>query len=432
MSNTDATEVAPSAIVLAGEGPFRGAAKEELEPVSLAELADLGFITPLATPQRLRAAFAEKQRLYAAILDESDYIYTVSYMENGKARQNIYARRKDAEKAAEAYGVDIRASPKKSGIVKLASALGIEARRKQARGLPDDPAATYSYVIYEAIHARTGRSEEGVGWCDKTERGGRISAHDVIATADTRAYNRAILRLSGFGDVSADEIVPGASSDEAIHTTDSALKKPPALPASTTDEIITAQRWWAEEAAKRGSFLPDAQQNSKVGRELRARARRGNETAARQMGTMGYTWQGVAQDSISHDTFEVEPPTITVASIEAVKKAAEDPSKPGWDLSGTGNAHEEDRKNDPKPVSREQAAASVPAAGVPRSLGARDGASETITTIQAKNLSELLLGKLGTREAAQAWLKTHADVERSALVRQNQYDALMNLLKKEN
>jgi hypothetical protein len=416
------TEVVPTAMVLANES------------ASLADLADLGFITPIATPTRLRAAFAEKQRLYAAILDETDYIYTVSFTENGRTKQNIYSRREDAEKAAKTYGVDIRASPKKSGIVKLASALGIEARRKMTRGLPDQADAAYSYVVYEATHKRTGRSEEGIGWCDRSERGGRISAHDVIATADTRAYNRAILRLAGFGDVSADEIVAGASLDDGpAPQADPAPKKPLALPASTTDEVITAQRWWAEESAKReAGFLPDAQQNTKAGRELRARARRGNETAARQMGTLGYTWHGVAQDSIGHETFEVEEPTITVATIEAVKKAIGDPTKPGWDLSGTGSAYEEDRKNDPKPVSREQAAGGVPAAGIPRSMSSRDGASETITSIQAKNLSELLLSKLGTREAAQAWLKTHADVERSSLVRQNQYDALKTLLTKED
>jgi hypothetical protein len=401
------------------------------ETASLSDLSDLGFITPIATPTRLRAAFAEKQRLYAAILDESDYIYTVAFTENGRTKQNIYTRRVDAEKAANAYGVDIRASPKKSGIVKLASALGIEARRKMTRGLPDDPAASYSYVVYEAMHKRTGRSEEGIGWCDKTERGGRISSHDVIATADTRAYNRAILRLAGFGDVSADEIVPGASNDDGPANLPEAMPKPPlALPASTSDEVVTAQRWWAEESAKReAGFLPDAQQSSRAGRELRARAARGNETAARQMGTMGYTWQGIAQDSIGHQSFDVEAPTITVSDFARIKAAVGDPAKPGWDASGTGSVIEENRKLDAeKPVTREQAAAGVPAASVPSRAAARDGSGETVTSIQAKNLSELLLAKLGTKDAAQAWLRKHADVERSSLVRQNQYDNLKALL----
>jgi len=409
------------------------------DTAALADLSDLGFITPIATPARLRAAFAEKQRLYAAILDESDYIYTISYTEAGKTKQSVYSRRADAEKAAKAYGVEVRASPKKSGITKLATALGIESRRKMTRGLPDDAMATYSFVTYEATHKRSGRTEEGVGWCDKTERGGRIDLHSVIATADTRAYNRAVLRLAGFGDVSAEEIVGMAYDEVPERYVDATptLKKPAALPASTLDEIVTAQRWWAEESVKRGTgMLPEAQQASKAARELRAQARRGNETAARQMGSLGYAWEGTAQDSVSHETFEVEVPNITPLDIALVKAAAEQ-GKPGWDLSGTNNAHEENRKLDEKPVSRPQAAAQVPAAGVSGPHGpSRDGSSETITNIQAKNLSELLLEKLGTRPAAQAWLKEHADVERSALVRQNQYDSLKALLmahkKKEN
>lgn len=422
--NSESTEMVPTAMVN--------------EAAVLADLTDLGFVTPIATPTRLRAAFAEKQQLYAAILDESDYIYAVSFVENGRAKQNIYARRVDAEKAANAYQVDIRASPKKSGIVKLASALGIQAKRRATRGLPDDPEATYSYVVYEATHPRTGRSEEGIGWCDKTERGGRISSHDVIATADTRAYNRAILRLAAFGDVSAEEIIASGAVDDAMvnyPTADviSTPKKPAALPASVNDEILIAQRSWAEESSKNeGGFLPEAQQGSKFGRELRARARRGSETAARQMGSLGYLWKGTAQDSLSHETFEVEESAITVADFERTKAAAD--SKPGWNLSDTGNAHEENRKPDEKPITREQAAAGVPAPGMAtaRASSLRDGNVETITNVQAKSLSEKLLLKLGTREKAQAWLKKHADVERSALVRQNQYETLTNLLMKED
>jgi hypothetical protein len=153
------------------------------------------------------------------------------------------------------------------------------------------------------------------------------------------------------------------------------------------------------------------------------------------MGTLGYVWQGTAQDSISHENFEVEAPTITVADFERIKAAMGDPSKPGWDLSGTGSSHEENRKPEEKPIAREQAAAEVPAAGVTRNFqqqGSRDGSVETITTGQAKALSLKLLAKLGTKEAAQAWLRKHADVERSALVRQNQYEALETLLTKEN
>jgi hypothetical protein len=419
--------VIPTAMVVA----------QPTDPVSLAELADLGIITPLATPTRLRALFAEKQRLYAAILDESDYLYAVSFMEQGKMRQNMYSRRADAEKCANNYQVEIRATPKKSGIVKLASALGITARRTTVKGLPDDPAAAYSYVVYVASHERSGKSEEGIGWCDKSERGGRISTHDVIATADTRAYNRAVLRLSGFGDVSADEIVSGGAQDDAGITSpeiSAALKKPLALQAPASDDILIAQRCWAEESAKRtAGFVAEAQQSSKAAREMRAKARRGNDTAARQMGSLGYTWQGPAQDSPAYEPFDVEEPTVKVSDFERLKNAA----GPGWDLSGTGSVREENRKPDElKPVSREQAAAGVPAPGIPgagsSTTPVRDGNAETITSIQAKRLSEKLLAKFGTADKAREFLRKHADVERSALVRQNQLAKLEELLTKED
>lgn len=432
--STVVPEVIPTAMVVA----------QPSEPVRLSDLAEIGLIAPLATPVRLRALFAEKQRLYAAILDENDYIYSVSFVEQGKARQNIYTRREDAEKAAKAYGVEIRATPKKSGIVKLASALGITAKRTVTKGLPDDPTAAYSYVVYVAEHANSGKKEEGIGWCDKSERGGRISLHDVIATADTRAYNRAILRLSGFGDVSADEIVSGGAHDDAnlpAPEVSAAPKKPAALPASTTDEILTAQRAWAEEAAKRsGGFLVEAQQSTKAAREMRAKARRGSDVAARQMGSLGLTWQGTAQDSLAHESFEVEEPTVKVADFERVRAAAAAQGAaqgPGWDLSGTGSVREENRSpGELKPISREQAAAGVPAAGVPAAgpstTPIRDGNAEMITSIQAKRLSEKLLAKFGTAEKAREFLRKYADVERSALVRQNQLAKLEEQLTKEN
>lgn len=430
---TENSAMVPAA--MSGSTPY----DEGRELAVIQDLSDLGFILPIATPTRLRAAFAEKQKLYAAVLDESDYIYTVSFTENGKTRQNVYTRREDAEKAAEVYKVDIRASPKKSGIVKLASALGIEARRKHVRGLPDDPTAAYSYVVYEASHKRTGRSEEGIGWCDRSERGGRISSHDVIATADTRAYNRAVLRLAGFGDVSADEIV-GTVVDEQPHSPEVAtLRKPAALPPPTSDEILVAQRAWAEEAAQRTEMRADAQQNEKAAREMRARARRGNETAARQMGSLGFNWEGAAQDSLAHEPFEVEAPTVKISDIKRLKAATGDAAKPsgeggpGWNLSGTGNEREENRLPHEKPIEREQAAAAVPAPGIAtgKQNSGRDGSVETITSIQAKGLSEALLAKFGTKEKAQAWLRKHADVERSSLVRQNQLDALKAQLAKE-
>lgn len=413
---------------LVGDEPVPG---ETGLNVSMSQLADMGFIAPVASPQMLRAAFAYKQRLYAAILDPSDYLYTVSYQEGNKTRQYVTGRREDAEKVATTYKVQVFAKPKKSGIVKLADALGIEATCTERQGLPGDPAATFSYVVYRAVHKRTGREAEGVGWCDLTERGGRISKHDVIATADTRAFNRAVLRLSGFGDVSADEIIAGASSEEAdlppFVPEPQALKPAAALPAYNDTHIVASCRAWAEGVASRSGeqFLPPAQQETKAFRELRARARRGDEGAARQLGTMGLRWSGGAQDSPGTEGFVVEEPTIKPADVAAVTAAAaasqhgsNGAQKQGWDLSGQGSD-----KDDPPPLpAADTASASTSNIPMPQP------AADTITTAQAKSVSLLLMEVFGDKDRARTWLKTNAHVDRSSQVRTNQYEALMRAL----
>jgi hypothetical protein len=398
---------------------------EPSESVSTSQLADLGFIMPIATPQLLRAAFAEKQRLYAAILDESDYIYSVSYVESGRARQAIYARRADAEKAAKTYMTEYRASPKKSGVVKLAAALGIESTRVVSRGLPEDPNATYSYVTYKATHKRTGRSEEGIGWCDNKER---PKLHDIIATADTRAYNRAVLRLAGFGDVSADEIVAGASTDDHPQTVviESNAKKAAELPETTSPEVMRAMKaWWEAEVGV--ARAPAAQQASLVARELRSKARRGDEAAARNLASRGFTWDGPASDGIGYEHYQVEAPIPMLRETTKADEVPAEPPKPeepkkGWNLSGLGSEHDDILPGQPVPTTRERASSGVPSA---------DAGADFITTIQAKRLSETLLTKFKTKEAAREWLQKNASCDRSVNVRANQYESIMSKLEKE-
>lgn len=416
--------------------------------LSRAELEGLGVILPIATPSQLRQVFAEKQKLYAAILDESDYIYSVSYTENGRQRQQIYARKADAVKAASAYGTDVRASPKKSGIVKLAAALGIQSQRTAVRGLPDDPNARYSYVVYEATHARTGRKEEGVGWCDMSERGGRISVHDVIATADTRAYNRAVLRLAGFGDVSADEILgTNADGDTAAPNSQpsvvdvSPMRKPAALPPPNDDTVLTSSRAWAEAIADRpveAPFAPQAAQTTKAARELRARARRGDERAAQELGVRGLQWEGPAQDDPASETFAVQAPPVTPADVSRARLPAST-GAPGWNLSGEG-ADDAKPQNGAakadKPAAEAKPADAKPAATAPQAAAPGGGQAalppspqaEPITQVQAKNLSEKLLKVLGTRERALEFLREQAGCARSVEVRSNQYEPMIRKL----
>lgn len=426
-----------NAVVVREDGSVEDVGTELLAPEEQSDaiqtLNDMGFITPIATPEQLRKAFAQKQKLYAAILDPSDYLYVVELPKSGGKglRQAIFRSREQADKAAKAsssenYKPEVRATPKKSGIVKLGRALGIVAHRKAVKGLPEDPNATYSYVVYEAHHKGTGLTEEGVGWCDKSERGGQISTHDCIATADTRAYNRAVLRLSGFGDVSADEIIAGASMDEEIPPyvpEKKQLKKPSPVPPNINDEVVAASRAWAETFA---DAAPAAQQATKLARELRAKTRRGDTKAAAQLGEMGLTWQGRAQDDISSEAFEVDDaPPVKPEDVKAVEEAADKSNgeKQGWDLSGQGS------EADDTPVEQEQPASSSSGEG---EIPDADHGADTITTAQAKRVSKLLLKMTDNdREKAQQWLKHHTGVERSSHLRENQYDAVMKKLRSE-
>lgn len=446
--------------VAAGEG---GAITRPADGVSTAEamarlrqLEGLGFITPVATPEQLREAFALRQRLYAAILAPDDYLYTVSYPDNtgGKARtkQDIANGYENAMERAKALGGIVSAKPLKSGIVKLARALNITAKRKLVKGLPDEPHASYSYVEYEATHEGTGMSEIGVGWCD---RGERNRTHDIIATADTRAYGRAVMRLSGFGDVSADEIIAGASEGDTPEYVPEPVASKEADPVPDIDDpaVVAASRSWADTIMSRNGkrYAADAKQLSQNARELRARARRGDARAAQQLGAQGLRWQGTAQDGIGYEPFEVEPAPVSPEAIQAAASAAagkqaesdekvtqtqreqealdrvtgaatpppsssSGPSEEkGWNLSNKGS-DKDDGDDTPKSL------------GIPEP----DHGTDIITTKQARNVSKLLLELTGgNKDKARQWLADQCHVDRSPSIRLNQYEIILDTLKRQ-
>lgn len=454
------TELVKGGIGLSDEIPAESSALATAESGEVTVNADMlqsmGFITPLATPEQLRAAFGYQQQMMAAILDERDYIYVVSWDEGSKRKQRIESLRSTAKQIfdkVEKLNGDMSAKPKKSGIVKLARGLGITATRKRCEGLPDDPKATYSYVEYEAFHERTGKRETGVGWCDNTERGGRISKHDIISTADTRAYNRAVLRLAGFGDVSADEIVAGASfgsADEFVEPPKpAATKEMDPLPDEADDDVLAAASTWAEAVARRAAdndgkyWAPDAKQDTREARELRAKARRGNLRAAKQLGTKGLYWKGTASDGIGYDTFTVyEPPTMP-ADIEAAWEAADKAKDEveakigkkrgdkGWNLSGKGS--DKDDEGMPPDIA-ENIEQTTKATGIPSPAPNAD----PITLGQAKKVSELLKAcfaekanavQPAEKEAMIQWLKSSAHVVKTTEIHANQYEPIMRALK---
>lgn len=174
--------------------------------ITTQQIEDAGFMMPVADPGTIRAAFAERQRVLTSILDpERDFLYSVRYADReGKERTKLYNSLTEAKDSAAHLGAKgYSAHPKKSGVLKLAHALGIESKKSEVSGLPHDPKATFSFCTYIATHKRTGRSEEGQGYCDKTEKD---KAHAIISMADTRAYCHAVLRCAGYDNVGAEEI----------------------------------------------------------------------------------------------------------------------------------------------------------------------------------------------------------------------------------
>lgn len=78
----------------------------------------------------------------------------------------------------------------------------------------DDGTDDYGYLVLYRATARNGRTVTGDGACfasEKQSERGRIFAteHNVRAHAHTRAFNRAVSNLIGFGEVSAEEVQRG-------------------------------------------------------------------------------------------------------------------------------------------------------------------------------------------------------------------------------
>lgn len=101
---------------------------------------------------------------------------------------------------------------KRSGFQKIASGYGISTQIASESVDRDDAGKPLrAHAVVRATHP-TGRYADGSGSCSIDEsrfKGGSGRAkveHDISATAVTRATNRAISNLVGFGQVSAEEI----------------------------------------------------------------------------------------------------------------------------------------------------------------------------------------------------------------------------------
>jgi hypothetical protein len=153
-----------------------------------AEIERSGPVSPLL-PMNVdgaRAAMVAYQELCAAVLTPDDWIGRPGEAES-------FVKRSGWDKLATFYGVS----------TELVGDTHLER---------DDAGALVRAGARARATARDGRFAEGGGACGRNEprfanaRGRQKIEHDLPATAETRATNRAIANLIGFGSVSAEEV----------------------------------------------------------------------------------------------------------------------------------------------------------------------------------------------------------------------------------
>jgi len=102
---------------------------------------------------------------------------------------------------------------KKSYWRAIATAFNVEARMISEERVEID--GDWGYLATYRATTNDGRQCDGDGACMASEKSGVMcTVHNVRAHAHTRAKNRAIADLVGFGEVSADELGPDAFHDE--------------------------------------------------------------------------------------------------------------------------------------------------------------------------------------------------------------------------
>lgn len=153
---------------------------------------DLVHVEPLLPmdPEVARTAMTKYRELTNAMLTADDW----QVIPNGK-----FVKRSGFQKIASGYGVSTE--------------IISEAVDRDEEGKPVRARATV-----RATHPQ-GRYAEGSGRCSldetrfKTPSGRAKAEHDIAATAVTRATNRAISNLVGFGQVSAEEVDGAPAAD---------------------------------------------------------------------------------------------------------------------------------------------------------------------------------------------------------------------------
>ena len=170
---------------------------------------------PLVNPEDAEMAMATYQKLCNSILIPWD---KRKFDGDVLTQDSDFQRIKVKDRAGKSYERDF---PKKSAFRKLALFYGVSTELvSSARTDRPDSSFTWGYIIKASVTNKEGKTRftTGEGTCDSKEmsRGeyGNVRVeHDTRATAWTRAVNRAVSDLIGFGQVSAEEMTPGGTTE---------------------------------------------------------------------------------------------------------------------------------------------------------------------------------------------------------------------------
>jgi hypothetical protein len=189
------------------------------------EISEQNFalVRPQGTTGDIVQSMSEYQELCVKLLDDNDW-------------QTIQGKR----------------FPKRSAWRKLAVAYGVSFEIKDRTLFWEDDGNLKSAEFIVRATAPNGRFADGWGACAVSERNaGRKANHDIPATAETRAKNRAAADLFGMGEVSAEEVDRNSmyiSADEQAKLVDR-------LNSLEHDQKIDLRHLWKEQKLPRREYL---------------------------------------------------------------------------------------------------------------------------------------------------------------------------------
>jgi len=143
---------------------------------------------------------------------------------------------------------------KRSAWRKLAVAYGVSFEIVDRSLFWDDDGNLKSAEFIVRATAPNGRFADGWGACHVGERNaGRKAMHDIPATAETRAKNRAAADLFGMGEVSAEEIDRNAMTATRVTVTELANR----ISGLPTEHQDTLKETWRQKALPKMYDLND-------------------------------------------------------------------------------------------------------------------------------------------------------------------------------